>query len=303
MKKIAIIIIAWAALSGCGPRIVYQHLDWLVPWYISDYITLDSDQENMLERRLAKLLDWHCRTQLPAYAMTLRALGADFTDRANPVSEATLQAYNTKIIMLWKKLLQQIGPDVIAILATASDEQIKELFDNLAEQNQKFRKKYVDLPPGELIQNRQNRMLKRLKYWVSDLNPAQRQAVADWSSQLTPIAEQWVQNREKLQAEALRLLSHRNYDPGRDSDSPKDGNPEFSLGMRALIMHPENMRSVEYQHKIDINTAITIRLFVQLDRMLSEDQRSHLLDRIESLAADFDTLSCDPATVPKPSFN
>jgi hypothetical protein len=68
-------------------------------------------------------------------------------------------------------------------------------------------------------------------------------------------------------------------------------------------MHPENMRSSAYQRKIDINTGITLNLLVQLDQMLTEDQRSHLLGRIESLAADFDTLSCDPATLPKPKFN
>ena len=54
---------------------------------------------------------------------------------------------------------------------------------------------------------------------------------------------------------------------------------------------------------IDINTAITIKLLAQLNQLLTEKQRSYLLDRIESLAADFDTLSCDPETLPKPNFN
>ncbi|MBW2478807.1 MAG: hypothetical protein JRF38_02360, partial [Deltaproteobacteria bacterium] len=81
MKKIAVIILIALASTGCGPRLMYQHLDWLIPWYVSDYISLDSDQQNLLEERLAKLLDWHCRTQLPVYAMTLRALGRDL---ANP---------------------------------------------------------------------------------------------------------------------------------------------------------------------------------------------------------------------------
>lgn len=291
MKKLAAIIICMAALTGCGPRLVYQHLDWLIPWYVSDYISLDSDQKNMLEERLSRLLDWHCRTQLPAYAMTLRALGGDLASSGKPVDEATLQAYNTRIIMLWKELLRQIGPDITAILATASDDQIDELFDNLAKQNQKFRKKYVDLPPEQLNQNRQKRMIKRLTYWLSKLNPEQRQAVADWSSRLTPIAEQWVQNREMLQAEARSLLNRR------------DRGPEFQTAMQDLIIHPDKRRSVAYQRKIDLNTGITINLLVQLDQMLAEDQRSHLLGRIESLAADFDTLGCDPATLPKPSLN
>ena len=291
MKNRAVILLLAIVLAGCGPRLVYPHLDWLIPWYVSDYISLDSDQKNMLEKRLLKLLDWHCRTQLPAYAMSLRALGGDLANSTDPVDEATLQAYNTKIIALWKELLQQIGPDITDILATASDDQIDELFDNLDKQNREFRKKYVDLPPDELIQNREERMVKRTKYWISKLNSKQKQAVSDWSSQLTPIALEWLQSRERIQAEARRLLAR------------KDEDPEFRTAMQKLIIHPANMRSVEYQRKIDINTGVTIKLLVQLDRMLTEDQRSHLLDRIESLAADFGTLNCDPQTLPQPKFD
>ena len=291
MKKITAIILIAVALTGCGPRLAYQHLDWLIPWYVSDYITLDSDQKNLLEERLAMLLDWHCRTQLPVYAVTLRELGRDLANGADPVSEAALQAYNRKIILLWNELLAQIGPDITAILATASDVQIKELFDNLARQNQKFRKKFVDLLADEADRRRQDRMIKRLKYWISDLNPDQIQAVAEWSLQLTPIAEQWIQNREVIQAKARSLLDRR-FD-----------NPEFRSNLQALIIHPEKMRSADYQRKLDINTGITISLIVRLEQMLTKDQRSHLLARIESLAADFDTLSCDPTTLPKPPVN
>ena len=291
MKNRALILLLAIFLAGCGPRLLYSHLDWLIPWYVSDYISLDSDQKNMLEKRLLKLLDWHCRTQLPAYATTLRALGRDLANSSEPVDAATLKTYNTRLMALWKALLQKIGPDITAILATATDAQIDELFHNLDKQNQKFKKEYVDLPYDELIQNRAERMVKRTKYWISKLNPEQKQAVSDWSLQLTPIAVDWIQNRERIQSEARRLLGQR-----RD-------NPEFRTAMQKLILHPENVRSAEYQRKIDINTTATIKLLAQLIQLLTEKQRSYLLDRIESLAADFDTLSCDPETLPKPNFN
>jgi len=291
MKNRALILLLAIVLAGCGPRLLYSHLDWLIPWYVSDYISLDSDQKNMLEKRLLKLLDWHCRTQLPAYATTLRALGRDLANSSEPVDAATLKTYNTRLMALWKALLQKIGPDITAILATATDAQIDELFHNLDKQNQKFKKEYVDLPYDELIQNRAERMVKRTKYWISKLNPEQKQAVSDWSLQLTPIAVDWIQNRERIQSEARRLLGQR-----RD-------NPEFRTAIQKLILHPENVRSAEYQRKIDINTTATIKLLAQLIQLLTEKQRSYLLDRIESLSADFDTLSCDPETLPKPNLN
>ncbi len=291
MTKRTAILLLVVALAGCGPRLVYPHLGWLVPWYVSDYISLDSDQKTMLEARLSKLLDWHCRTQLPAYAATLRSLGRDLADDSRPVTAATLRAYNTRLIELWKELLRQIGPDMTAILVTSTDAQIDELFVNLERQNQKFHKEYIDQPPDILFQNREDRMVKRTRYWISKLNSEQARALADWNSQLEPVAVEWLQNREVIQAEARRLLARRQDDPG------------FRAAMQALIINPESLRSQEYQHKIDVNTAVTINYIVKLDRLLTPDQRSHLLDRIESLAADFDALSCDPSMSTKPTFN
>ena len=288
MKNRAAILLLAIVLAGCGPRLVYPHLDWLIPWYVSDYISLDSDQKNMLDARLLKVIDWHCRTQLPAYATTLRALGRDLANRFQPVDAAALQAYNDRLMALWKELLQQIGPDITAILATATDAQVEELFQNLEKQNHKFKKKYVDLPPDELIQNREERMVKRTEYWISKLNPEQKQAVSDWSLQLAPIAVDWLRNREIVQAEARRQLARRHDNPG------------FQDAMRELIINPDSMRNAEFQRKIDINTAVTINILAQLNQLLTEKQRSYLLNRIESLAADFDILSCDPATLPKP---
>jgi len=247
----------------------------------------------MLGDRLSKLLDWHCRTQLPAYATTLRELRQDLARHSGQLNPAMLQAYSARLTVLWKELLQQIGPDITAILATATDAQIEEIFVNLEKQNQKFKKEYVDLPPDELVQNRAERMVKRAKYLISKLNAEQKQAVTDWSSQLTPIAEDWLQNRRVVQAEARRLIASRHTDPG------------FKAAMQEFIINPERMRSADYQRKIDINTTVTINFLVKLDRLLTTEQRSYLLDRLDSLAADFDALarSCNPATTPKPEFN
>ena len=292
IKRIAIFLIA-VVLVSCGPRLVYPHLDWLIPWYLSDYISLDSDQKSMLGDRLSKLLDWHCRTQLPAYATTLRELRQDLVRHSGQLNPAMLQVYSARLTALWKELLQQIGPDITAILATATDAQVDELFVNLERQNQKFKEEYVDLPPDELVQNRAERMVKRAKYLISKLNAEQKQAVSDWSSQLTPIAQDWLQNRRVVQAEARRLIASRHTDPG------------FKAAMQEFIINPERMRSADYQHKIDINTTVTINFLVKLDRLLTTEQRSYLLDRLDSLAADFDALarSCNPATNPKTEFD
>ena len=291
MKKFLVIFFLLLVLISCGPKFVYPHLNWLIPWYVSDFISLDSDQKNMLEMRLQQQIDWHCRTQLPTYAEFLRALSNDLANKAHPIDYQKIQYYYGELMALWKELLRQIGPDITDILLTASDEQIHELFSNLQKRNQKFREKYIDPPLEELNKNRQERLMKNLKYWISNLTPEEMQAVSDWSTQLVPIASDWLQNRERIQGELRRSLAQRS-----DSD-------EFRAKLLERIVNPEQMRTAAFQQKMDYNTDVTIRLIIRLERLLTPEQRAYLLKRIESLSADFDKLSCDPKELPSQRFN
>jgi hypothetical protein len=188
---------------------------------------------------------------------------------------------------LWKELMNQIGPDIYDIMATASDAQIDELFDNLSKQNQEVKEEYVDPPVQQLNEDRRKRVIDRMEYWISDLTTEQKTAVASWSRQLVPLAEDWLKNREAIQGEARRLLSQRN------------NIPDFRSKLLDLIVNPEKMRSPAYQAKIDANMDMTFNLILHLERILTPRQRSYLLKRIESLAADFDKLSCDPKDIPR----
>jgi hypothetical protein len=181
--------------------------------------------------------------------------------------------------------MQRIGPDIADILMSASDDQVSELFANLEKYNQKLKSEYIEQLPQILDRNRQQRMIKRLKYWLGAVTAEQKKAVADWSSQLEPISADWLQNRERLQAEFQRLLKGRTLDP------------DFKVILVGLLVDAENFRSATYQHKIETNTNITFNFLQRIDGQLEPSQRSHLLKQIESLAHDFDQLSCDPAEV------
>ena len=104
---------------------------------------------------------------------------------------------------------------------------------------------------------------------------------------MVPISEDWLQNREMIQTKAHRLLTRRS------------SNPEFRAHLLELIVNPEHIRTPAYHAKIETSIDLTIKLIIQLDRLLTPKQRSYLLKRIESLAADFDKLSCDPREVPR----
>ncbi len=282
MKKISSIIIWLILVVGCGPGFIYPHLDWLIPWYIDDYISLNSDQSSMLKSRLMQRLDWHCRTQLSAYAEYLRDIAADFDKPSPSITYETLEAHFARLLMHWRDLMRQIAPDVADILITATDEQIAELFSNLEKENRELRAEYLDPSANELLETRRKKMVKRLDYWISSLTTEQKQAINDWNLQLQPISEEWLQNRERFQSDLRRLLARR-------ADAT-----DFRENLSEMLIYPERFRYPEYQEKLEYNTAVTLKFIVAIDRLMTIEQRKKLVRRLNDLAEDFDRLSCEP---------
>jgi hypothetical protein len=284
MKKILVLVIWLILLSACGPRLYYPRLDWLIPWYVNDYISLEPGQSSQLRARLARQLDWHCRTQLPEYAEFLRDLRREVDDSGRPVTLERLDIYKIRLTRYWNALIRQISPDIADILVSATDEQVGELFENLEKKNREIENKFVAPPPQKIIHNRQKRMQKRLNYWLGGLTESQLQAVTDWSLQIETIAADRVANRRQIQAAWRHLLESRT---NRD---------EIQAALRGLLTNSEGFRTEDYQRKIDVNTQRTLELLSYLLETLTPNQRNHLSKRLESLADELDQLSCDPAS-------
>jgi hypothetical protein len=285
MKKLILICGFLILANGCGPRLVYPNLEWLIPLYVDDYVSLNRKQSTMLEKRLSQQLEWHCRTQLPLYAESLKELARDLHDPSHPIGDERIRYYHDKFLNHWQDLMRQIAPDIAAILKIASEAQLDELFQNIEKENQEYRSKFVDLPPAELAQKRQEKTANFLERWLSRLNAEQKRDIADWSAHLEPFAADQLQYRETILAEFQDLFQRR----GDDAD--------YQNSFTELLLHPERMRSAKYQKKVDYNTDVTIKFLVKIERSLTATQRAYLVDRIESLAADFDKLSCDPTKV------
>jgi hypothetical protein len=270
-------------LVGCGLGVYYPNLDWLIPWYVNGYISLEPAQSGLLKTKIARQLDWHCQTQLPAYADFLRGFRREIDDDTLPVTVERLDAYTSRLKGYWEGMVMRATPELADVLFLATDEQVGELFENLEQKNREIEKEFVAPSPQKIIQNRHERMLERLDFWFVDLTKPQRQAVAEWSRQIEPIAADRVAYRRLLQREGRRLFENR---ASRDV---------FKAEFVALLATFENSMSDDYQRKIAVNTKRTLQLVVYLLETRTPKQRDHLSKRLETLAADFERLSCDPA--------
>ena len=280
MKRKGLIVLIAILLSGCGPRFYYNQMDWLIPFYLNDYISLNSEQKSLLKERLQKQIDWHCKTQLARYAATLRALSKDISNVDHPIDAVQVNDYYLEFQGYWTTLVRQVAPDIAEILRSTTDAQIQELFDTLDKRSREIKAEYIDIPPDELLKHREEQMIKALRRWLSDPTSEQEQAVAAWSKKLKPLGSEWTRYRDKIQEEVMFLLKQR-----------KDL-PDFEKRMTDILVHPGRMRTIGYQEKTDFNTDLTIKLVVEINHLMTPKQRTHLLKRINSLADDFENIKC-----------
>jgi hypothetical protein len=268
-----------ASLSGCGVRVLYHQLDWLIPWQLQDYVTLDGSQRIELEILVEDRLDWHCRTQLPRYAEWLRAVEDDLRNEAVSAQWVAERADDAGVF--WTELMRPLSHDVATVLGNASDAQVDELFRNLDARTREQMKTFVNREDHVLIQERAERLERRLRRWFGRMNADQRARIQAWSEDLGRFAHEWLENRARWQTRFRHALDESERRP--ESLQP---------ALERLMVHPEQTWSPDYVERLERQRKATWLLLADLYRMSSESQRDRLIARAGGLARDFERLSC-----------
>ena len=276
-------------LSGCGVRYVYSQLDWIVPWYLRDYVSLDGEQRAALDERLAERLDWHCRSQLPGYAQWLRE--AEVMIARGGVDRADLGAHLARAEGFWDHLMAALVDDVSHLLAGLTDEQVKELHARFETRNRKTREEFVDPPEDVLHDRRVERTEKRLRRWFGRMSVEQRLLVETWSRRLEPVAADWLANRVEWQRRLGGALDGRG---DRDAFDGRGDRDAFDARVAALMRQPQLAWSADYRARVERNRELTLGLLADVLASATVRQRERALHEIDSLASQFERLACAP---------
>jgi hypothetical protein len=205
LRLLFLALVASLALQGCSAvRLGYGNADSLARWWIDQYLDLSPEQEALTRERLAKLLAWHRKTQLPDYVALLRqgkALAA-----GQPTANDAL-ALSDSVIRRVRVLAEQATPDVADLLATLTPAQIDRMAARFAEKNADLTKE-MRLADGEAAQNkeRSKRVLERAEYWLGDLSDGQESALRRMVEVQSPGGRFWFDERLRRQRELLDLM-------------------------------------------------------------------------------------------------
>lgn len=258
-------------LQGCGIKFWYNRLDWVVPWYVDDYVELTSTQETRLEELMVTKTQWHRRQELPRYIDWLEQLSQDIEQGS---VAANYEAHNAQMRDFFRTLLEEVGLDVVVMMTELSDQQVEDLLKTLAENDADYLEDFREESEQERLEERTEDIEDSLKEWVGRLTEAQKDMVAQWATELKSTAEERMAYRARWQKALATILENRSDESSEQA-------------VKQLFKNFEHYQSEQlkaaYEHNRNVNKTYLLNLY----ETLTDKQKKRMLNRLNNYKEDF----------------
>jgi len=244
-------------LVGCGTKFVYNNMDWLLIEYLEDYVDLNSDQESLIEQRVALLSEWHRSEEIPNYVEHLDEL---MTLDLKNLTAAQLNAQEEKLRAHTDRIVKRVAPDLAQLIHKLSDEQVDELMDNIRVRHSKYKAKYSQLNEEEVRQVYAERIAESMENWLGRLTKDQERLVEQWSNDLQITTSDWSDHQTNLRIRIRQLLNQRSDLNATERE------------MNTLLVESESLYSPMLRSKIEHNRDVATRYIVEIATQASDKQ-------------------------------
>jgi hypothetical protein len=187
-------------ISACSNTFVYNQLDWIIPWYVDDYVDLTRDQKQTFKARLNTLLAWHRADELAGYIIIIDQIEADL---AQPLSASQVEHWANLAMAAYERIEAKMLPVAFELGRSLSDEQMQEFIDSLDRGQSGFEEEYLERSDEEYLKDSKKSLADNLDDFLGRLTPGQVELIADAANSLQRFDALWLEER----AEWLRTLS------------------------------------------------------------------------------------------------
>lgn len=260
-------------LAGCSTvRLVYENAETYIRWRATDYLEVEGEQVDELDRAIASFMAWHRAKALPKYATVLDEAEQRFARTLGP---ADLDWGYDAVMTQAREGLRNAAERIAPLLDKLEPQQIAQIERQLAEDNRKFERENLRGSEREKRKRRTERNVERLEDWVGRLSQAQVDRVALYSARAPLLDEMRDRDHKRIQGELIKMIRAKQarqrlpefvatWDRGRD--------PAYAAAIAAA-------RREYYAMALDI------------DKSLSPRQRSLGQKKLRGYAEDFRKLT------------
>lgn len=270
-----ILVVVMLNLSACSYKIIYNNLDWLTYWYIDDYISLTSQQEQQLEPALIQFLAWHREYEIPSYIALIKQLQLEIN---SDVTKTDIEQYIRSFKDIWQTILTRIEPSIVQLAYTFKDKQVEQFLNVLEQRNLDQLEEYRSLTSNKRLQKRLDKIESRIESYIGNLTANQKQLIKNSNQQMLPTFEEWISYRRAWANSIKQAFTLR---------EEKDN---FEIAMRRAILEADSLRSETFLKKIEHNQNLWTSTLATLINTLNDKQLKRLNSKLEDMADDLQAL-------------
>ena len=282
--RAALLAALLVAITACsGTTFVYNRLDTILPWYVDDYVDLDSPQRQLLDQTLQPFLRWHRQQELPRYVALLAELDADL-DR--PVTASEVAAVFNDMEVAWLRLEKESLEWLLELGANLSDAQVQEFLAYLRERQQEYEDDYLTRTEAEYREETYDSFAESLRDYLGKLTPAQRERLRLASAALERSDAAWLAERAAW-LDRLAVMLQRQ--------------PGWQQRVRDALARRGETQSPRYRQVYEHNLQVVFGAVADVLNERTEKQDRHLRAELAALREDLETLIAQGAPAPAKS--
>ncbi|MBD1557709.1 hypothetical protein HC752_12275 [Vibrio sp. S9_S30] len=252
-------------LFGCTTKLVYSNIDWIVMEYVDDYVSLNSEQEEVIKLSVQQLSEWHKTQELPTYIEHLDEL-ASMDPKA--VDAAYVFKHAEKLRQHAKRVIAKASPNLYALVSQLNQKQIDELLKNTAKNNEEYREKYEDMSESEIREVYQERMEDNLDRWLGTLSKEQKAIIKSWSEKVKITNVDWAAHNDKMYKEIETLLNRR------------DEVQYFQSTFIRLLDDPDSFYTDSLKQKLAHNRQLSSEQIARVINLMDNKQLAYFKEEI-----------------------
>jgi hypothetical protein len=260
-------------LGACSSTtFLYNRLDFILPWYLGDYVDLSRDQKKQLDHLLQPFLSWHRQQELPVYLTALKRLEANLD---GPLTAEDIASISAEFEAAWFRLEGEALNWMLELGTKLSDEQVREFLEHLRKQQDEYREKYLGRSDEEFRKEAYENLLDNSQDYLGRLDWGQRAILEDASVALQRSDGFWLQERA-VWLDRLELLLQRQ--------------PGWQQGILDAMARRDQTVSPQYLEAYAHNTRVIHQAFARLLNTRTDKQDRRLRKKLGNLRKDLETL-------------
>ncbi|KUJ71494.1 hypothetical protein AVO41_08195 [Thiomicrospira sp. WB1] len=249
---------------------MYNQLDWLLPWYIDDYVSIETHQQDQLDHRIERLITWHRTQQLPLYASLVKKLNHQIHD---PTSPEQIESLLNELDALIDAIYLGIGEHLAPLLTTLSHEQKDDFIQNLTQRNIDYGEEYVNIGEAAARSMGAEKMTEMYDEWLGDVTQDQEAMIEDFTQSTDWMSPELLRAKQQWTEAMASTLKTLNSDQDQQLVALFDDRKRFWT--QRLNQQFESNRSLLAQHLALIVASLT------------PEQQAHLSSRLGEYRSDF----------------